>query len=604
LLYKKGNKQRIENYRPITLTSAFLRVFEKIIEGKLKTLTKKYHLISPWQGACQKGGSSIDTAQSVLETLRANTQQSIVTKLDLSKAYDRTWIEALFVKLHKNKIRGKIWRIIWATYRNPTPLIQIKIGNHLSKPFSLPAGTKQGSVLSPLLYVLYMNDLLADLSNSGTGIKTLPNHNDAKGNTIHKIPAMMFVDDLLLLATDLEEATNQMNIVRKYTVLWKAVINPDKTEIMTKMTKKKEIKKWMKKHKLPKEVLKLYMEYLGVIISCHCDNMIANQHTKLRIKKATKTFYAMRAKGLGSKNLSAASSLLMIKNVLTPIMWYGMEIIPLKDIQLKRLDKAMKKFTETVLRIRPQASTQWVLKEADILPAEAKWRHITLALWCKRKCNAKKNIPHLNNSKWDRDAEQMANTHNISPPTTPSKFLVKKMVSRLSIGLRVERFKEWAINRKHFQLSPWILSEMGMDTKINTISIAPYASTIMNARAHTLGFSEDRYGSYRAKDIRLTKCPGINCKSPDTLGHAIFECTHTQTTAYRKEWWLTLNSPTICRSTRQWIRNPDIDSNRKMAFILGFMLEEWEEIAKSISGFIDKICQERGLHVYKTSRYN
>jgi hypothetical protein len=279
-----------------------------------------------------------------------------------------------------------------------------------------------------------------------------------------------------------------------------------------------------------------------------------------------------------------------------------MEIIPLTKTQWEKIDKATKRFVETVLNIRPQASTQWVLNEANIMPAEAMWKHVTVSKWCKRKCGVSIDIPHLQSSRWDLAARNMAKSLKITVPPAPSKYLVKKAVTINSTQLQNEIFREWVKERKHFQLSPWILTSAGVMNKTNAISTSPFATTIMNARAHTIGMSSDRYGAVTAKHMRRAKCPGT-CNAMDTLSHAVFECDHPPTEASRERWWATLKIRASAE-TYEWISNQQITAERKTAFILGFIPEEWEILAETLAEVINEICRNRGLHVYAESRYN
>ena len=89
-------------------------------------------------------------------------------------------------------ITDKIWKATRNTYSHPTETINI--GEKKSKTLQLKNGIRQGSVLSPLLFIIFMNTLIARLIKTGKGV-------DAPEEEEGNIPCMMFADDLQLMTT-------------------------------------------------------------------------------------------------------------------------------------------------------------------------------------------------------------------------------------------------------------------------------------------------------------------------------------------------------------------------------------------------------------------
>ena len=100
----------------------------------------------------------------------------------------------------------------------------IKIGKWTSDPFTLPNGLRQGSVLSPVLYILYTVKLIRPLQNTGTGIQITDQL---------KLPCLMFVDDLATLALLLEHTVAQFIAVQSYALTHRCIINTSKSSVAT-----------------------------------------------------------------------------------------------------------------------------------------------------------------------------------------------------------------------------------------------------------------------------------------------------------------------------------------------------------------------------------
>ena len=141
----------------------------------------------------------------MVEILMANKLSPLILHaLDLSKAFDRANRDILFHKLNKLGVKGKLWKAILSTYSHS--ITQILIGALRSKPFQLPNGIKQGSVLSTILFIVLLHDLLIQLRSTNLG----PRFN---GNNY---PASCFVDDLNLLASSTKDFTTLLDKATTY----------------------------------------------------------------------------------------------------------------------------------------------------------------------------------------------------------------------------------------------------------------------------------------------------------------------------------------------------------------------------------------------------
>lgn len=213
-IYKKGNKLQMENYRPISLLS-FSKILEKIVAKRLTSFLIKSNILSPNQFGFRQGLSTSDAIITYLDELFEGLNSgnnALGIFLDLSKAFDLVNHDILVSKLECYGVRGRPLSWFRSYLENRHHLVDIK--GHQSQTLKLSMGVPQGSVLGPLLFIVYINDL-DEFLNFG------------------KI--VMFADDtsILGLAPDiktLQNATTQTNLcLSKWFNGNKLKVNWDKT---------------------------------------------------------------------------------------------------------------------------------------------------------------------------------------------------------------------------------------------------------------------------------------------------------------------------------------------------------------------------------------
>lgn len=333
-VFKKGNQRECSNYRGITLINTIVKIYEQIINNRLKQ--KVEHTLEEVQSGFRPGRSIQDhifTLRQIINKTNETGKRLYLAFLDLEKAFDRVPRAAIWESLKNRNVSNKMIRVIQRLYKSGENYIIRK--NMKSEKFTVDSGLRQGGGLSPMLFNIFMDDIIKECME-----KTIKLHVGYKNLQVVEISEGVFADDIMLVASSEKNLQDNLNIWNQALQKRGMKINKQKTKVMTMGDTRMNIE--IEGTKI--EQVERF-KYLGVVI----DNT-GKQDAEIneRIEKSIKLYYAMNSKFLHKKEISRQTKMNVYKAVCRPILTYGCESWVLTQRQKSKVQATEMKFLRRI----------------------------------------------------------------------------------------------------------------------------------------------------------------------------------------------------------------------------------------------------------------
>ena len=221
-VHKKENKNLVRNYRPISLLPIFGKIFEKVLYNNIFKYFNENNFLSDKQSGFREGDSCISQLLSITHEIykgfdATNSLETRGVFLDISKAFDKVWHEGLLFKLKCYGVEGGFYSILENYLHNRKQ--RVVLCGQSSNWLNVNAGVPQGSVLGPLLFLIYINDLPDNLVSV----------------------TKLFADDTSIFSTvgNVNKSSTELNLdlqkINKWAFEWKMAFNPDPNKQATEV---------------------------------------------------------------------------------------------------------------------------------------------------------------------------------------------------------------------------------------------------------------------------------------------------------------------------------------------------------------------------------
>ena len=307
-LPKKGNLQLCQNYRTISLISHPGKVMLKIILNRLQQQAEE--IIAEEQAGFRAGRSTTEqifNLRILCEKYLQHQQNLCYVFIDLKKAFDRCWHEALWATMRKYSINASIIRAIENLYDKAQSVVLFN--GSTGEWFRTTVEVRQGFLLSPTLFNILLERIICEALDYHEGSVSI-------GGRL--ITNFRFADDIVVNAEEEEEADILMDRLDRTTTRYKMEVGPDKTKVMTNNPNGFQREIEIKGQRL-EEVENF--KYLGAIIS----NEGSKPEILSRIAQTTAALSRLKIIIWRDKNISLASKVKLMRTLILSAFLYACE---------------------------------------------------------------------------------------------------------------------------------------------------------------------------------------------------------------------------------------------------------------------------------------
>ena len=317
-IHKGGPKDDCNNYRGICVSSCIAKLFNTLLRNRLEKKCSTSKLISKFQLSGKKNARTSDhllVLKHIIDKyIKTNKSKLFVCFFDLRKAFDTVDRTKLFYNLLvQYNIGGKFLHILKNMYTDNK--IFIKLNNGLTKPFVTTTGVKQGCVLSPILFNLFINKLPECFSSDCDPVYI---ENEA-------INCLMWADDCVVLSKSAQGLQLSINATVNFFKNLGLEVNSKKTQVMIFNPRGHSAKQFSS--------IKFYIEnreltiadsyvYLGLIFKPSGSVSAAIQELQI---KASKAWFSISNTIYQNKKMSTSKALQLVDSLVTPIGLYACE---------------------------------------------------------------------------------------------------------------------------------------------------------------------------------------------------------------------------------------------------------------------------------------
>lgn len=353
---KVQGSRDIADYRPISLTEVLRKLFERCILEELKRFIEPLDLA---QGGFRRNRGTIETIASLQETVlqfeRKNKRQPIILFLDIKAAYDSVDHDLLLLRLKERKCPEPYIRITEQLMCGITS--RVYVDSKESVPFLHEAGVLQGSIISPMLYSLYIDTLADSVRRIIPGDQSI----------------FMYADDVAIVIDHEGKFDLVADALESHSYLNNYRFNPRKCEIMNATNEFK-----LYGEPIPRADT---FKYLGCMMDKY--GIRWDLHFSRLRQKTLQVLNFFKAVGYNSMGFRERTRLMLFKTFLRPLYEYCLCIMPYNAHRLNLLDRLQHECLCALFSVSKNTSKATLRALTGVPSMHQRWRELT-ARWAFR----------------------------------------------------------------------------------------------------------------------------------------------------------------------------------------------------------------------------
>jgi hypothetical protein len=222
-IHKKGDRRDWSNYRGISLLCTTFKIYETVLNTRLMHWAEEQCILTINQGGFRENRGCLEQFYVLYETLKRRNHRGDTTYacfLDFRKAFPSVDRDCLAYTLHHIGVRGRMWRILRSLYKDMKSKVLVAGG--ATPEYMGEVGLREGSVLSPAQFILFINGLAKEMARLGLGLQECEMW----------LGLLLYADDIVLLGRSRSELNQMLKVVSDFCATWRLRLNHDKCKVV------------------------------------------------------------------------------------------------------------------------------------------------------------------------------------------------------------------------------------------------------------------------------------------------------------------------------------------------------------------------------------
>ena len=557
LVHKGGGKSRedIGNYRPIAVINILAKVFGWIINEKLKTWIEEMKVLGEEQSGFRKGRGGLENVLVIKEIIERNKKlgkELYLVFLDLEKAYDRIDRKKLLTLLTHRGVDRKIVQVIKKLYEENE--VKFTIGDMSTGWLKNNIGVRQGCVISPTLFNIYIEELIARIRMSGRGIEV--------GD--RRLGCLAYADDIVLMAESKEDMEELLQLASRYGREWNVRYSGRKSKVIE--FNSQEEGQWV----LGNNILEVVDKYTYLGLEVSKEGIGGERQMKINEGKARKMTGMIVNAGSRSINKYEVGRSLW-KGMAVPYCLYGSEITYYREGDLAKLEKTQNIVGRWGLGV-PRSTA------VEAIRGDMGWSTFRERV-VKGKLNFLKKIEELDEDRWvklvvrdnsvrtswRREMDRWKRRENLEEdwnrigPREVKKRVEESGLARWHAGMETKSTLKWYRHKERPDALKWHVGDWG-------------SRLLEKVRTGTL---EVKARNRDELDQSCSSCRGVR----ETIEHFLVECDK-----YEEERGKLIGSVKAVVGEQEWRRRLDEEEDGGVLTVLGLYQGEGKRERESVIG--------------------